>query len=41
MPNDSRPNDNAQYIAERRTVEVLEVLRRISDERHPVTTLKP
>lgn len=37
MSGDSRPNDNAQYIAERRTVEVLEVLRRISDERHPVT----
>ena len=37
MPGDNRPNNNAQYIAERRTVEVLDVLRRISDERHPVT----
>ena len=37
MSGNERPNADAQYIAEQRTVEVLGVLKRISDEDHPVT----
>ena len=37
MSQQERPNIDARYISERRTVDVLDVLRRISDERHPVT----
>ncbi len=37
MGETKRPNEGAQYIAEQRTVDVLDVLRKISDERHPVT----
>ncbi|MCR4612075.1 MAG: WYL domain-containing protein [Lachnospiraceae bacterium] len=32
----SRPNQDAQYISERRTIDVLNVLKKISDEEHPV-----
>lgn len=37
MPDNERPNKYAQYIPEQRTVEVLRVLKDISDEKHPVT----
>ena len=37
MSQKERPNLDARYISERRTVDVLDVLRRISDEKHPVT----
>lgn len=37
MTDRERPNSDAQYIAEQRTVDVLDVLKRISDEDHPVT----
>lgn len=37
MLDNKRPNEDAQFIAERRTVDVLDVLKRISDEEHPVT----
>ncbi|MCR4788917.1 MAG: WYL domain-containing protein [Lachnospiraceae bacterium] len=36
MAGNKRPNENAQYIAERRTVDVLRALKEYSDERHPV-----
>lgn len=32
----TRPNEDAQYIPEQRTIEVLKVLKEISDEKHPV-----
>ena len=37
MPDKERPNVDARYIAEQRTVDVLNVLKKISDENHPVT----
>ncbi|MCR5094435.1 MAG: hypothetical protein K6B72_10725, partial [Lachnospiraceae bacterium] len=37
MSEQTRPNADAQYIATQRTVEVLQVLKQISDEEHPVT----
>ena len=36
MSNKKRPNEDAQYIPEQRTIDVLDVLKEISDERHPV-----
>ena len=35
-----RPNEDAQYVAEKRTIQVLDVLKKISDENHPVTQAK-
>lgn len=35
-----RPNEAAQYVPERRTIQILEVLKKISDEDHPVTQAK-
>lgn len=32
-----RKNEFAQYVAEKRTVQVLDVLKKISDEEHPIT----
>ena len=37
MADKKRPNMNAQYIAEQRTVDVLRVLKELSDERHPIS----
>ena len=37
MSDNERPNIDAQYIPERRTVEVLKILKDISDERNPVS----
>ncbi|MBO4889457.1 MAG: WYL domain-containing protein [Lachnospiraceae bacterium] len=37
MPENERPNIDAQYIPERRTVEVLKILKDISDEKNPVS----
>lgn len=37
MADKKRPNENAQYIAEQRTVDVLRVLKEYSDESHPVS----
>ena len=37
MPDKERPNVDARYIAEQRTVDVLNVLKKISDLNHPVT----
>ncbi len=37
MSDNERPNKDAQYIPERRTVEVLKILKDISDERNPVS----
>ncbi len=37
MADKKRPNMNAQYIAEQRTVDVLRVLKELSDEQHPIS----
>ena len=37
MPDNERPNRDAQYITEQRTVEVLKILKEISDEQNPVS----
>lgn len=37
MADNKRPNENAQYIAEQRTVDVLRVLKEFSDENHPIS----
>lgn len=37
MPEKKRPNEDAQYIAEQRTVDVLKALRTYSDEEHPIS----
>jgi len=40
MKKTERPNEDAQYVAEKRTIQVLDVLKKISDENHPVTQAK-
>ena len=37
MPEKQRPNTDAQYIAEQRTVDVLRALKEYSDEKHPIS----